>query len=83
MTSARSGGGGSKNCSILRTNSTDRLREMRMKGEGSKNPKLLRTSFMYGPLMRRYQGYELLAQCTVGAPGPYSSCHPSNSGEFL
>ena len=28
------GGGGFKNCSILRTNSTDRLREMRTRGRG-------------------------------------------------
>ena len=34
MTSARRGEGGFKNCPILRTNSTDRLREMRMKGGG-------------------------------------------------
>ena len=32
-------GGGLKNCQILRTNSTDRLREMRTRGrEGVKNP---------------------------------------------
>ena len=44
------GGGGFKNCPILQTDSTDRLREMRMKGGGgSKNPKILRTSFKYGP----------------------------------
>ena len=28
------GGGGLKNCSILRTNKTDRLREMRTRGRG-------------------------------------------------
>ena len=33
------GEGGFKNCWILRTNSTDRLREMRMKGEGVKKSK--------------------------------------------
>ena len=37
-------GGGLKNCQLLRTNSTDRLREMRMKGGGrrgvKKNPKI-------------------------------------------
>ena len=50
MTSALRGGGGLKNCLIWRTNSTDRLREMRMKGgRGSKNPKILWTSFKYGP----------------------------------
>ena len=35
----------------MRTNSTDRLREIRTKGGGGlKIPKILRTSFMYGPL---------------------------------
>ena len=34
MTSARRGEGGFKNCLILRTNSTDRLREMRTRGRG-------------------------------------------------
>ena len=38
MTSARRGGGGFKICLILRTNSTDRLREMRTRGRvGVKN----------------------------------------------
>ena len=49
MTSAQRGEGGVKNCPILQMNSTDRLREMRMKGGGvvkkSKNFK----SFKYGP----------------------------------
>ena len=45
------GGGGLKNCPILRTNSTDRLREMRMRGGVSKNPKIVRASFKYGPLL--------------------------------
>ena len=44
------GGKGLRNLQILRTNSTDRLCEMRTRGrEGSKNPKFLWTSFMDGP----------------------------------
>ena len=34
LNDVRTEGGGSKNCSILGTNSTDRLREMQMKGGG-------------------------------------------------
>ena len=50
MTSAPRGEGGFKNCPILRTNSTDRLREMRTRGRGvSKIPKILRTSYVHGP----------------------------------
>ena len=50
MTFARRGGGGFKNCQILRTNSTERLREMRTRGRGlSKIPKFLRTSYVHGP----------------------------------
>ena len=46
------GGGGLKNCPILRTNSSDRLREMRTRGRGeSKIPKILRTSYVHGPLI--------------------------------
>ena len=48
LNDVRTEGGGVKNCPILRTNSTDRLREMRMKG-GSNNLKILLTSFKYGP----------------------------------
>ena len=49
MTSALRGEGGFKNYLILRTNSTDRLREMRTRGRGvSKVPKILRTSYVHG-----------------------------------
>ena len=45
------GGEGFKNCPILRTNSTDRLREMRTRG-GQKYLKILRTrtSYVHGPI---------------------------------
>ena len=46
MTSTLRGGGW--NSLILRTTSTDRLREMRT--GGSKIPKILRTSYVHGPL---------------------------------
>ena len=48
MTSARRGEGGLENWLILRTNNTDRLREMRTRG-GSKIPKILWTSYVHGP----------------------------------
>ena len=38
MTSARRGRGGFKNCPILRTNSTNRLHEMRMRERGGQKP---------------------------------------------
>ena len=50
MTSAPRGEGGFKNCLILRTNCTDRLREIRTRGRGvSKIPKILRMSYVHGP----------------------------------
>ena len=42
----RGGEGGLENCPILPTNSTDRLREMRMRGgEGVKNPEKIADVF--------------------------------------
>ena len=40
------GPGGFKNCPIMRTNSTDRLREMRTREGGSNIPKILQTSYV-------------------------------------
>ena len=44
MTSALRGRGVFENALILRTRSTDRLRELRTKGEVKKKPEILRTS---------------------------------------
>ena len=46
------GGGGFRISRILRTTSTDKLREMRERGRGSKIPKILRTSSVHGPLFQ-------------------------------
>ena len=74
MTSARRGGGGFKNCPILRTNSTDRLREMWVTGGrigGSKNPKILRMSLKYGPSKCHYRASSKRASFwTRGALSP-------------
>ena len=64
MTSRSRGGGGFKNCPILRTNSTDRLRECMMKGgRGSRNVKNLR-DVIYGwslkkTIVGQWQEYNL------------------------
>ena len=64
MTSARRGGGGFMNCPILRTTSSDWLREMRTRERGvSKFFKILRASYVHGPLLdRRKEGRSLF--CT-------------------
>ena len=51
MTSGLRGKGGSENLPILQMISTDRVREMQMKGEGgSKGHKILQTSYVHAPL---------------------------------
>ena len=50
---------------ILRTNSTDRLREMRTRGRGgggAKIPKILRTSYEHGPYYAVMIHYKLSSQ---------------------
>ena len=63
------GEGGLNNGLILRTNSTDRLREMWTRGRGeSKIPKIMRTSYVHGSLRydfldfgKQFWSFEMIA----------------------
>ena len=77
MTSALSGEGGLENWLILRTNSTDRLREMRTRG-GLKSQKFCRRHKWMAPYFVSYRGDPVQLHIPIGSVF-LSTVHDSDS----